>query len=292
MNRSIPSTVLFLFLTLPASAAPTPTAAGTEPDDLAGPSLELAPHTDQVALPPLPGFELPATAPGVHSPRELRVRGRRLLGTELQVQGYVTAIYDCVAALTAINPKATRAQITASIDKNPALCEAPKLYLGDAKDTPRDASILIAEVPHAPGKAERQKLSKAALAALPTVPKVAAGDYVAITGAWDVQSPHEHSADGLVVYKSLARATPAPTAAPQATAAPVADIAVVTQAPPRKIVDRKTQQDSKAKASQCAAAFSARRNDEAIAACQAATQIWPGNHLAWYLESGAHMAKD
>jgi predicted Zn-dependent protease len=42
----------------------------------------------------------------------------------------------------------------------------------------------------------------------------------------------------------------------------------------------------------CNKAFAARQYDTAVTECRAATQIWPGNHLAWYVGGSAHMAKN
>ncbi|HEX4422375.1 MAG TPA: hypothetical protein VH165_30890 [Kofleriaceae bacterium] len=290
MNQRTPVVAATLFL------LSTPGLADKlEPDDLAGPAPEVAPHTAKIDLPAMPAFELPPVAPGAHSARELRVRGKSLLGSELKVEGYVTAIYDCIAALAVTNPKATRAQIVASVDKNPALCEPAKLYLGDRKDTARERSIWVVDVPRAPGKAERQRMSRAELAALPPVPRLAVGDYVAVTGTWNVQSPHhEHNGDGLLIYQALDRATP-----PDAGAAPVAaspapepEVAVVTRPPLRAAVDPKVRAASVAHASQCYKEFEQRHYDPALAACRSAVQTWPGNHLAWYASASAHMAKD
>src|ERR1051325_6181866 len=104
-----------------------------EPDDLPGPQPEVAKNPAKVDLPPVPAFDLPATEPGFHTPRELRVHGKPMLGTEIRVKGYVTWIYDCVAAVAAANPRATRAQVQAAIASDGGLCERPKFYLGDAK---------------------------------------------------------------------------------------------------------------------------------------------------------------
>jgi hypothetical protein len=257
-----------------------------ERDDLAGPPLEVAKDPTKVDPPPVPGFELPAVEPGFHSPRELRVRGRALLGTEVKVKGYVTWIYDCAAALAVANPRATRAQIAASIDKNPALCEPAKLYLGDRKDTARDVSLWVVDAP-GPGKGKPGKPAA----------KLAVGDFVTVTGTWDVQSPHhEHNGDGLLIFAAVDRAKPGPTAAPTPAAAtppgPAPDIEVVSQAPPRPSFDAAARAQSISRLNACNQAFAARQYDTAINECRAATQMWPGNHLAWYVGASAHMAKN
>jgi tetratricopeptide (TPR) repeat protein len=268
--------------------------ANAQPDDLAGPPPEVAARAANVDPPAIPGFELPAAEPGLHTPRELRVRGKPLLGTEIKVVGHVTWIYDCAAVLAAANPRAKRAQILAAIDADPARCERPRFFLGDARDAARDASIWVADVPRAPGKPERARLSKAELKARPAVPKIALGDRVVVTGTWAIQSPGgEHNPDGLLVYGGLERAAPA---AASAAAAPVAapaepEIAVVTRPPARPPVDGKVRGASLGHLGACNKAIVARQYDAAIAECTAATRAWDGNHLAWYTGASAHMAK-
>jgi len=267
-----------------------------EPDDLPGPQAEVAKNPAKVDVPPVPDFELPATEPGFHGPRELRVHGKTALDTEIKVKGYVTWIYDCAAVLASRNPKMTRAQLLAAIDKDTPLCESPKLALGDAKGTSRDASILVVDVPRPPTKAERKRMSKDELKALPAVPKLAVGDYVVITGTWALASPHaERNTKGLLVYKALEHAVPGAPDAATATGpadAPIEpDITVVTKAPLRNVVDDQTRNTSVGHLNACSHGFAARQYDAAIAECQAATQAWDGNHLAWYVWASVHMAK-
>lgn len=259
----------------PKQAKPAPQAKQV-PDDLQGPAPEAIANPAKVALPPVPAFELPASEPGFHGPRELRVHGRGALGTDIKVKGYVTWSYDCAAVLAAANPKSTRAQIQASINSNPALCEYPKFYLGDARDTARDASIWIVNLPRAP-----------------KTPKVTAGDYVTVTGTWTVSSPTgEHNTDGLLVFKAVERATPA-AAAPAAAPAPaLPEVTVTTAIPLRTPIPDETRNASIGRLNECTKQIAARAYDAAIAACAAATQTWPGNHLAWYSSASAHMGKN
>jgi tetratricopeptide (TPR) repeat protein len=286
--------VVVSLLTLVVRSSLVLAAPKLVPDDLPGPQAEVPARLVKVEVPAVPAFDLPATEPGIHSPRALRVRGKPSLGTEVKVKGYVTWVYDCAAALAVGNPKATRAQILVSIDNNPALCEYPKFYLGDAKDTSRDRSIWVVDVPRAPNKLERQRLSKAQLAAMPAVPRIAVGDHVVVTGTWAVKSPRaEVHTNGLLVYKAVERATPTPAlpaAAPGDAAAEPA-IAVVTKIPLRKPVSETVRNTSVGKLNECNKAIAARQYDAGIAACEAATQAWDGNHLAWYAAASAHMAK-
>jgi len=265
-----------------------------EPDDLPGPPLEAIKNPTKVVVPALPAFDLPVTEPGFRSPRELRVRGKGAFGAEVKVRGYVTWIYDCSAQLAAVNPEATRAQILLSIDSDPSLCERPKFYLGDSKDTSQEASIWVVEVPRAPTKSERQRLPRDELKAWPVVPRIAVGDYVTVTGTWAQHSPHnEHNSDGLLIFKSLAPATPGPGAAATAPVvfAREAEIAVVTRAPLRAEVDASVRNTSVDHLNACNKAIAAKKYDAALTECQLATKLWAGNHLAWWAWGSAHMAR-
>lgn len=296
LSRGVVTCGLLLSLSSTAGAG----SADHEPDDLAGPPPEIfaAAATTRLELPALPSFELPASEPGFVGPRELRLRGRRYLGTQVQVKGYVTWIYDCVAALSAKTPRAKRAVIQRSIDDDPTQCERPKLTLGDAKATPRRESISVVEVPRPPTKLERRRLPPAELAAWPAVPKIAVGDYVVVTGQWTTKAPRgDADPAGLLVYRGLTAAT-APAAEPLPTTAAAAHAAeedappfVITEAPPRKVVPIKVRAESITQLGDCNRASASRDFDSAIRSCRAATATWEGNHLAWYTLASAHMAK-
>jgi tetratricopeptide (TPR) repeat protein len=229
----------------------------------------------------------------VHSPRELRVRGQRALGTEVQVRGYVTWIYNCTEALAASNRNASPAQIAAAIQKDPTLCDRPKFSIADAKGTSREASLWVVDVPRPPTKAELGARTKSD-APLPEVPKVALGNYVTVTGTWALYSPHgEHNTDGLLVYKSLEHTAPPPApVAKESTAAAEPEIDVVTKAPMRTPVSESTRNASIDQLNACNKGNAARQFEAAITACQAAIKAWPGNHLAWYALASAHMARN
>ncbi len=301
--RLIPALALALALTA-ILVAPRLADAGAgnqlEPDDLTGPTLEVAPAKGEagVTLPALPSFELPAVEPGLTTPRELSLRGRRKLGSEVKVQGYVTWIYDCASALAAQSPRASRAALQKKLDADPSICERPRFTLGDAKSAPRDASITVVEVPRPPTKRERQQLDKAALAAWPAVPKLAVGDRVVVSGQWTTRAPRgDASPDGLLVYAALTRDVPAEATRGEAARTEVssaeaetADIAVVTQAPLRKVISSKLRADSMTQLGDCHRAATAGDFPAAIRACRTATATWEGNHLAWYTLASAHMA--
>ena len=265
------------------------------PDDLPGPQAEVVKDRAKVEVPPIPAFALPALEPGFHGPRELRVHGTPVLGTEIKVEGYITWIYDCAAALAAANPRATRARILASIDKDPTLCDRPKFFLGDTRDTPRDASIWVADVPRPPTRAERgQRKTSELKGGWPEVPRLALGDYVVVTGTWALRSPHdEHATGGLLVYKTLAHVAPpaAPAAAAPVTSGAEPEVAVVTQVPLHRPIPNEIRNASADHLKACNQANAARQFDAAITECQAAIKAWGDNHLAWYAWASAHMAK-
>jgi tetratricopeptide (TPR) repeat protein len=259
--------------------------------DVGGPSAPLA-------VPPVPSFALPAGDPGVRTPRELRARGQYdWLGTEITVRGYVTWKYDCVKHVA--RPGEAPAQTQKRIDGDPTQCERPKLYLGEAKDTPIDRSIWVVDVPRPPMKLERQRLPAAELASWPAVPKVAPGDYVAITGTWALQSPHnEGNSDGLLVFKALQPAQPAaagsaaapvataPTPQPPAAAAPPK----IPAAPAPVPIDPEKRAESLRLANAGVLSYGVGDFAAAIRDLSAAVATWPDNHFAWYSLAAAHVS--
>lgn len=268
-------------------------ADNVEVDDLPGPPLEAVKHPAKVGVPPLPAFELPVPERGYRWPRELRLRGRTSFDSEVRVRGYVTEIYDCPAQLASVNPEATRTQLLLAIEENPLLCEQPKFYLGDRKDTSREASIQISEVPRPPTRGERQRMSDKDLRALPTMPKIARGDYVTVIGTWAVESAHDYNPDGLLIFKSLAPATPSVTT-PATTPAPSPkepQVSVMSEAPMRAEVKLDVRNNSVDHLNTCNKAVASKHYEVAFKECQIATKLWPGNHHAWYAWAAAHIAQ-
>ena len=276
--------------TAPPAASPSPSAGAVVWDDLPGPQLEVVQHAPRISAPPIPSFALPETEPGFRSPRELRVRGKPLLGTEVKVRGFVTWAYDCTGVLATANPRASRAQIETAIREDPTLCEDPTFSLGDARDTSRDASItVVGSGPAARGRGTRRA------GAGPALPALAAGDYVEVTGRWSVPAaPSGTSSDGVLVWSTVERAAQSAMAAVEPVEE-LKEMELVLDGPPvipvRKAVDDQTINASIERMNACNQAIVARRYDTAISECQAATDIWEGNHLAWYARAGAHMAR-
>ncbi|MBP6629169.1 MAG: hypothetical protein KBG28_09940 [Kofleriaceae bacterium] len=203
-------------------------APGCEKDQLKGPAAEVKAHNIKLDLPAVPSFDLPKpNADGSHAVKEMRVRGKKYLNTEVTIKGYVTWAYDC---MTAIRKEAmTDAEVAKLIEDDPTLCERPKFYIGDSPDTPIEKSVWVVDVPRAPNKQEIKNLPKEEIKAWPVPPPYKVGDEMIITGQWMQSSPHsERNSDGLLVYKSLTNVTqgnwvtPPPAADPAAGGLPPA----------------------------------------------------------------------
>jgi tetratricopeptide (TPR) repeat protein len=69
------------------------------------------------------------------------------------------------------------------------------------------------------------------------------------------------------------------------------DLDVETRPALRRFVDDITLDSSLGHLDTCNKAIAARQYDAAIAACRAATDVWPDNHLAWYARASAYLAK-
>ncbi len=186
---------------------------------LEGPEAEVKKTDVKVDIPPVPDFTLPAsTGDGSHSVKELRVKGKKLLDTEITVKGVITWAYDCPTAVRKADQ--SDKDVADMIEKDPTKCERAKFYIGDDANTPVEKSLWVVDVPRPFNKAEIKNLPKEELKnpaadrcdnrdpkkALCPVYKV--GDTVTITGSFKQSSPHsERNSDGLLVYKILKNET-------------------------------------------------------------------------------------
>ena len=91
-------------------------------------------------------------ADGAHSVKELRVKGKKLLETDITVKGVITWAYDCPTAIR--KPDESDKDLQKRLDEDPTLCERPKFYIGDAKDTPAEKSLWVVDVPRPYNKLE------------------------------------------------------------------------------------------------------------------------------------------
>jgi hypothetical protein len=204
-------------------------------DKLKGPEAEVKKADVKVDLPAVPAFDLPpAPADGSRTVKELRVKGKKLLDTDLTVHGFVTWSYDCKTAIR--KPDETDKDLQARIDEDPTLCERPKFYIGDTAQTPPEKSLWVVDVPRPYNALEVKRIKKKDRIdpdrcepdekdkSKSVCPPYNIGDEVVITGSFKVSSPHsERNSDGLLVYKKMKNVTQAyesPEPAPLPEGAP------------------------------------------------------------------------
>lgn len=277
-------------LAAPAAKAPSVT------DDQPGPPLEVASATGQVQLPPLPSFELAAPGPGLRSPRELRLRGKRLLGAEVRVVGYVTYLRDCAAQLMERDRKLTRARALRKARGAAASCRPTAFALGDTAQTPLERSIYAvgpasdALVP----TADRERPGGPARRG--GIPALELGARVELLGQWTPSAPGDELSLAASPAALLRVRAPRVDEPPIAGAAPAdalddAEPALVPRPAAPPAVSPATRGASLAHQAACTRAFGAGQHAAAVAACEDATRTWAGNHLAWYVLASAHMAQ-
>ena len=195
-------------------------STGCDKDKLKGPEAEVRKSDIKVNLPEVPAFDLPAApTDGSHTVKELRVKGKKLLESEVTVKGVITWAYDCPTAIR--QPGMSDKELQKMIEEDPSKCERPKFYLGDAADTPAEKSLWVVDVPRPYYKIELSRLPKDDLRNPPpdrcdakadpkktVCPPYKVGDQVEITGTWRLSSPHsERNSDGLLVYKKMKNVT-------------------------------------------------------------------------------------
>ncbi len=182
-------------------------------DKLKGPEAEVQKQTTKLNIPPVPAFDL-ANKPI----KELRVKGKKKLKTEITVKGFVTWVYDCATSVR--QPGEEEKAVQERIDADPTLCERAKFYVGDDKDTPAEKSLWVVDVPRPYTKLDVKRIKKKErtdpLKCEPdekdksksVCPPYAVGDEVEVTGTFDLASPHsERNSDGLLVYKKMKNTT-------------------------------------------------------------------------------------
>jgi hypothetical protein len=192
--------------------------AACEKDKLKGPEAEVKKTDVKLDLPAVPAFDLPpAPADGGHSVKELRVKGKKLFDSDITVHGFITWAYDCPTAVR--KPDETDKDLQKRLDEDPTLCERPKFYIGDAKETPAEKSLWIVDVPRPYNKLELERIKKPDRnqpdrcepkedPKKNICPPYAVGDEVVITGTFKMSSPHsERNSDGLLVYKKMKNVT-------------------------------------------------------------------------------------
>jgi hypothetical protein len=194
--------------------------AACEKDKLTGPEAEVRKSAVKVNLPAAPAFDLPPPpSDGSHTVKELRVKGKKLLESDITVKGVITWAYDCPTAIRP--PGMSDTDLQKMIDEDPTKCERPKFYIGDSADTPAEKSLWVVDVPRPYNKLELKRLPRDELRnppadrcdpkadpKKPACPPYKVGDQVEITGTWKLSSPHsERNSDGLLIYKRMKNVT-------------------------------------------------------------------------------------
>lgn len=196
-------------------------ATACESDKLKGPAAEVKKSDAKVNLPPVPGFELPPPNPdGSKSVKEMRVKGKKLLDSDITVKGVVTWVYDCKTALR--RPGMTDKDVEKLMYDDQTKCERAKFFIGDAADTPAEKSMWVVDVPRPFTKLEMERMKPKAqddelknassrrcnIKKKGDCPVYDVGDEVEITGSWKLASPHgESNSEGLLVYKKMKNVT-------------------------------------------------------------------------------------
>jgi hypothetical protein len=196
---------------------------GCDTDKLNGPEAEVRKSDKKLNLPEVPPFDLPPSpADGSHTVKELRVKGKKLLESDVVVKGVITWAYDCPTAIR--QPGMSDKDLQKMIEEDPSRCERPKFYLGDAPDTPAEKSLWVVDVPRPYYKLELSRLPRDEIrnppadrcdpkadAKKPTAcPPYKVGDQVEVTGTWKLTSAHsERNSEGLLVYKKMKNITQA-----------------------------------------------------------------------------------
>jgi hypothetical protein len=184
-------------------------ATACDKDQFKGAKAEVGREKVSVTLPAPPKFDLPPVgADGSHSVKEMRVKGRKYLDTEVTVKGVVTWIYDCATAIRTADD--TDESVKKKIEEDPTQCRRPQFAIADAAGATLDRSVKVVEVPRYPTALEKKILKEEIkdVTLWPPVPPLAVGDEVIVTGDWKQRAPHgDASADGLLVYKKLNNVT-------------------------------------------------------------------------------------
>ncbi len=172
-------------------------------DPIKPPKPQIVETNIQLDLPNAANFDVPDPHPdGTHSVREMRLRSKKFLDSQVEIKGFVTWIYDCAAEIR--GPDESEKEARKRIEKDPTLCQRPHFFLGDTPETPSERSIWVVDVPRPLRYDERRTMTRSERAQLPKVPKIRTGDEVVVTGNWSLQSPGGFTSSyGLLVYTSL-----------------------------------------------------------------------------------------
>lgn len=182
---------------------------GCKDDELKGAQADVQKTNINLDLPQVPEFDMPSSDGEHRTPRELRLKGRTLFDTDIQVKGFVTWIYDCRKAEK--KPEMTDKELDKLLEDEPDRCLRPHFYLGDEKNTLPERSIWVVELPRAFRKDEEDGYEKEQIKEqleLEARAHVEVGDEVIVKGEWKITSPRGFAnSDGLLVFKELENLT-------------------------------------------------------------------------------------
>ena len=85
-------------------------------------------------------------------------RARSCSRRDVTVHGFITWAYDCATAIR--KPDENDKDLQKRIDEDPTLCERPKFYIGDTKETPVEKSLWVVDVPRPYNKLEMERIKK------------------------------------------------------------------------------------------------------------------------------------
>jgi tetratricopeptide (TPR) repeat protein len=300
--------VVILGGTAQAAPDPDPMVNG----NLRPPEAEVHKTGTKIDIPAVPSFDLPPpNADGSHSPKELRIKGKKLLDTEVTVKGVITWAYDCPTAIR--TPGMTDKEVQKQIDDDPTVCERAKFYVGDSVTTPVEKSMWVVDVPRPYNKLELQRIKKSERT-MPDrcepgekdpkrsiCPPYKVGDEVVMIGEWTLSSPHsERNSDGLLVYRAMKNVTqrwetPAAGAPAPSVPTPSRSQPAIGAAPlppigkPVRAKVRQSEMDESIRAlNDGLRAYGQKQWDTAIERYTKAVDRWKGNHSAWYGLSAAY----
>lgn len=165
----------------------------------------------ELDLPAVPEFKMPKANPdGTHPVAEMRLKGNKMLDTEVRVKGYVVWIYDCATAIR--TPEMTEKEVERILAEEPERCSRPHFVMGDKSDTPVDRGIEVVEYPRPLREDEKGGLPDELIAEeearLAALPPFEVGDEVIVGGIWALKSPKGfRNSEGLLVYGSMENLT-------------------------------------------------------------------------------------
>jgi hypothetical protein len=172
---------------------------GCDKADFKGAEAEVKKIEANLDLPPVPAFDVPAPQGTTHSPRELRLVGQKLLGTDLEVKGFVTYKYNCLTDGGMKGPvggleadQKTRENLIATVPNE--WCYKPHMILNDTADGNPKVGLLVTfdEFDHIFKKLRDKpvkKLTKEEEAAKAQVDAYAVGQELTLSGKFTQQSP-------------------------------------------------------------------------------------------------------